>query len=312
MQSFPKMCAFVAAAALASGCSLDRSRNVLVPSDVPSATPSSPANATPSLIGMWVAATTSTESSVGTQAITVPTSCPTFTFTISTQTATEASGTYAAHCSGNVDLAGTISGRLGDPIALVATGSATAPGLPACSFTLNGSGVLASSTELHIDYTGTTCFGPVTGSTTLRKATPAAPAPPPPPPTPPPPDPPPPVVAPDPLLGCGDLVAGGDPYRVVACIHDRLNPPHTAEGAFDVTRRVAWAYRNQGWGLLIKNGGENIVPWQGRSFSASRVCLPDGHIYKVLSDVPTTNGPSFQDNGFVDPGLYVPAIDPNS
>ena len=54
------------------------------------------------------------------------------------------------------------------------------------------------------------------------------------------------------------------------------------------------------------------MSWKGRSFSASRVCLPDGHIYKVLSDVPTTNGPSFQDNGFVDPGLYVPAIDPNS
>jgi len=240
-------------------------------------------------------------------------SCPTFTFTISSQTATEASGTYAAHCSGNVDLAGTISGRLGDPIALVAAGTATAPGVPACTFTLNGAGVLVSSTELHIDYTGTTCFGPVSGSTTLRKATPAPPAPPPPPP-PPVPDPPapPPVVAPDPLLGCGDLVAGGDPYRVIACIHDRLNPPHTTEGAFEVTKRVAWAYRNQGWGLLIKNGGENIVSWKGRSFSASRVCLPDGHIYKVLSDVPTTNGPSWQDNGFVDRSLYVPAIDPNS
>ena len=28
-------------------------------------------------------------------------------------------------------------------------------------------------------------------------------------------------------------------------------------------------------------------------------------------DVPTTNGPSWQDNGFVDRSLYVPAIDPN-
>jgi hypothetical protein len=316
MQSFSKLSAFLVAAALASACGVDHSRNVLVPSDVPSATTSAPqpgANATPSLIGMWVAATTTTESTVGARAITTPTSCPTFTFTISSQTATEASGTYAAHCAGSVDLAGTISGRLGDPIALVATGTATAPGVPACTFTLNGAGILASSTELHIDYTGTTCFGPVSGSTTLRKATPAAPpAPPPPPPPPADPPPPPPVVAPDPLLGCGDLVAGGDPYRVIACIHDRLNPPHTTEGAFEVTKRVAWAYRNQGWGLLIKNGGENIVSWQGRSFSASRVCLPDGHIYKVLSDVPTTNGPSFQDNGFVDPGLYVPAIDPNS
>jgi hypothetical protein len=309
MQSFPKLCAFVVAAMLSTACGVDHSRTVLVPTDIPATTsaPQSGASAVPSLVGMWVAATTTTESTVGARALTTPASCPTFTFTISTQTATEASGTYSAHCSGSVDLAGTISGRLGDPIALTAAGTATAPGSPACPFTLNGSGILASSTELHIDYTGDTCFGPVRGSTTLRKATPAPPAPEPPPPPPPPPPP----AAPDPLLGCGSLV-GGDPYQVVACIHDRLNPPHTAEGAFDVTRRVAWAYRNQGWGLLIKNGGDNIVPWQGRSFSASRVCLPDGHIYKVLTDVPTTNGPSFQDNGFVDPSLYVPAIDPNS
>src|SRR5207253_274492 len=106
MRSFPTLSAFVVAAALASACGVDHSRNVLVPSDVPSATASAPQpgpNATPSLIGMWVAATTTTESTVGTRAITTPTSCPTFTFTISNQTATEASGTYSAHCSGNVD-----------------------------------------------------------------------------------------------------------------------------------------------------------------------------------------------------------------
>src|SRR3954464_6235406 len=142
MQSFSKLSAFLVAAALASACGVDHTRNVLVPSDVPSATTAAPppaANATPSLIGMWAAATT-TESTVGARAITTPTSCPTFTFTISSQTATEASGTYAAHCAGSVDLAGTISGRLGDPIALVATGTATAPGVPACTFTLNGAG----------------------------------------------------------------------------------------------------------------------------------------------------------------------------
>ena len=98
---------------------------------------------------------------------------------------------------------------------------------------------------------------------------------------------------------------------MVVCIHDRLNPPHTAEGAFDVTRRVAWAFRGEGMGLLIKNAGENIVSWQGYSFAAARVCYPDGHIFKVLSDVPTTNGPIWLDNDFVSPSLYVPAIDPN-
>ena len=67
----------------------------------------------------------------------------------------------------------------------------------------------------------------------------------------------------DPLLGCGNL-AGGDKQRLVECIHSRLNPPRTVEGAFDVTRRVAWALRGEGAGLLIKPGGENIVTWHGQ------------------------------------------------
>jgi hypothetical protein len=97
---------------------------------------------------------------------------------------------------------------------------------------------------------------------------------------------------------------------LVRCVHAAVNPAHTVEGAFEVTKRVAWLLRGSGGGLLIKNGGENIVSWMGYSFAAARICYPDGHIYKVLSDVPTTNGPSWQDNDFVDRSLYVPAIDP--
>jgi hypothetical protein len=54
------------------------------------------------------------------------------------------------------------------------------------------------------------------------------------------------------------------------------------------------------------------VSWRGYSFSASRIMYPDLRLIKVLSDVPTTNGPSWQDEG-VDgtlAGRYVPAIDP--
>jgi hypothetical protein len=97
---------------------------------------------------------------------------------------------------------------------------------------------------------------------------------------------------------------------LVECVHRAVGPSRTVEGAFEVTKRVAWLLRGSGAGLLIKNGGENIVSWKGYSFAAARICYPDGHIYKVLSDVPGTNGPSWQDNDFVDRSLYVPAIDP--
>jgi hypothetical protein len=99
---------------------------------------------------------------------------------------------------------------------------------------------------------------------------------------------------------------------LVRCVHAAVNPERSEHGAFEITKRVAWLLRGSGVGLLIKNGGENVVSWQGRSFAAARICYPDGHIYKVLSDVPATNGPSWQDNDFVDRSLYLPAIDPGS
>jgi hypothetical protein len=129
----------------------------------------------------------------------------------------------------------------------------------------------------------------------------------------PPPPPPPPPPVPGPIPGpIGDWQSC-DPTpgeALVTCVHKAINPARTEAGAFEVTKRVAWLLRGQGAGLLIKNGGENIVPWKGYSFAAARICYPDGHIYKLLTDVPTTNGPSWQDNGFVDRSLYLPAIDP--
>jgi hypothetical protein len=150
----------------------------------------------------------------------------------------------------------------------------------------------------------TSSIGP--WSATQHFATPRAPAPAP---QPGPGDPgPPPGPGPD-ITSCESIA---DKQRLVECVHSIVNPARTVEGAFEVTKRVAWALRREGAGLLIKNGGENIVSWKGYSFSASRVCYPDGHIYKVLTDVPATNGPSWQDNDFVDRSLYVPAINPNT
>jgi hypothetical protein len=131
-----------------------------------------------------------------------------------------------------------------------------------------------------------------------------------------PPPPPPPPDLPIPQSGgsngnwrtCGSTP--GD--ALVRCVHNAINPARTEHGAFEVTKRVAWLLRGQRAGLLIKNGGENIVAWKGYSFAAARICYPDGHIYKILSDVPATNGPSWQDNDYVSPSLYVPAIDPDS
>jgi len=99
----------------------------------------------------------------------------------------------------------------------------------------------------------------------------------------------------------------------VVCVHDHVNP-HDTDSAFEVSKRVAWGLRGEGAGLLIKNGGENVTSWKSYNFSASRICYPDGHIFKVISDAGPggANGASWQDNGYVDRSLYLEALDPTN
>ena len=125
---------------------------------------------------------------------------------------------------------------------------------------------------------------------------------------PPPPPPPPPDAA---WKGCGATL-GAD---LVGCVQTRLGPlPRTVEGAFEVTQRVAWLLRGSGFVLLLKPGGENIISWQGYSFSAGRICQrATGQLIKILSDVPATNGPSWQDNGTIAlASCDVPVLEPEN
>ena len=94
-------------------------------------------------------------------------------------------------------------------------------------------------------------------------------------------------------------------------------PLKTLDSAFQFVMRVADRLKGEGCGLLQKGpGGENEVVYQGTSYSASRVCYPSGQIYKVLTDVPSGNGPTWADNGTVPASRYRPALpvegaDPN-
>jgi hypothetical protein len=131
--------------------------------------------------------------------------------------------------------------------------------------------------------------------------------------TPEPPPPPPPNTPPPPTGGgnwqsCGSTAGAA----LVQCVRDAIW--RSSDDNLALVARVAWLLRGEGAGLLIKNGGDNIAPWNGYSFSTSRVCYPDGHIYKILTDAGPggANGATWADNGFVDPKLYVPAMNPGS
>lgn len=100
---------------------------------------------------------------------------------------------------------------------------------------------------------------------------------------------------------------------LVGCVWNAVLPTD-AVSDLEVVKRVVWLLRGQGAGLLIKGSGDNVVLWAGYSFSASRLCFADGHVFKIIGDAGPggANSPGFADNGFVDPKQCVPAIDPSA
>jgi hypothetical protein len=59
-------------------------------------------------------------------------------------------------------------------------------------------------------------------------------------------------------------------------------------GAFEITRRVAWALRGEGLGLLVKPGGENCD-----GFAAGYLVYRDGTGVDMLEDAGGKNGPQW-------------------
>lgn len=292
--------AMLAATSILSGaCSVDSKSELLLPTTpgAPSApSPTVPTAPSGSLGGIWVSDNVT---------IPAPGSCGNFQWQVTTATATSLAGTFSATCGGNITVTGNASGRLeGNSVPLAVAGTATYAGVISCDFSLTGTGTIIDKDTITIPYSGTTCQGPLSGTQTLHRPSSAGPEPEPAP------APAPPPASADPLFGC---VVTPDRLDLVECIWDHIHPTDN-NSAFEVTKRVAWALRGEGAGLLIKNGGENITAWRGYLFSSSRIVYPDGHLIKVIYDagVGGANGPSWQDAGdFVDRSLYMPAIDPS-
>ena len=318
----------LAASVLLAGCEFSNKSSVLLPtapssslagsssSSSGSSTPSSSTSSSSSsgavvtggpvapAAGSWASPTISGFPNIS--------ACTNLQWQISSESLTSIEGTVSALCGGVVNVTATLTGRMSasNVVNLTATGQAVGLGIT-CDFSLTGVGHIEGNNDaIRLDYQGATCLGPVSGSETLRRrattSSPSASSE-----SEPVPAPPEQQSAPDDgAFGCSGI---GDRDDLIECIHSHVNP-HNEYEAFEVTKRVAWALRGEGAGLLIKTGGENIVPWKGYVFAAGRICYPDGHIFKVISDVGPggANGPSWQDNGFVDPKLYVPALDPTN
>jgi hypothetical protein len=177
--------ALLAAALLSSACGFERregeeASRILSPtapsgspSAPPSAPPAPPSSSTPAMTGVWASQNFTPPS---------PASCTNFQWRITSQTATSLSGDFMAECGADLTVSGSASGQLvNGTVPITVTGTASMPGIPSCSFTLNGTGTLEDNNNtLRIPFAGTTCLGPVQGTEVLRRKVsppPAAPAP---------------------------------------------------------------------------------------------------------------------------------------
>jgi hypothetical protein len=96
-------------------------------------------------------------------------SCSGLQWKITSQTGTQASGDFSATCADGVTLAGTVTATHSETtIPWAVTGMAT-KGPATCPFSLTGSGTFQGTSNILVTYGGTSCYGPVSGSATIKR-----------------------------------------------------------------------------------------------------------------------------------------------
>ena len=113
--------------------------------------------------GSWTSAGTAASSALNVG------SCGNLEWKIATLTDTSASGTFKATCGGGLTLEGSAEGKLNGLTAdLSASGTVGGAGVN-CPFSLTGQAVPEGLDKLRINYNGSTCLGPVSGSEVLTR-----------------------------------------------------------------------------------------------------------------------------------------------
>lgn len=166
MKATRTVAAIVLACGLAAGCDL-LSPTSTSSSSSPSLTPTSPA--TPSGPSVGIDAFAGTWQSA---AVTVPpTGCGNLKYTVTPVGTTSANVTFSATCASNISVTGSGNGTLsGSTITWSATGLVGQGGVN-CPFTFsnNTATIDSTSSQIAINYSGTVCGIPVSGTDTVKK-----------------------------------------------------------------------------------------------------------------------------------------------
>ncbi len=113
-----------------------------------------------SYLGTWTGVTA---------AAPVAQSCGGLQWKITSQTGGQASGDFSAACAEDVSLVGTMTATHGETsIPWAATGTAT-KGTATCPFSMTGNGTFQGTSNILVNYAGTSCNGPVSGTDTIKR-----------------------------------------------------------------------------------------------------------------------------------------------
>jgi hypothetical protein len=149
-----KIALIVTLAVASTACGYDTLKNLFTSPTEPSAT-----GDVRSYLGTWAGPTVAP----------VAQSCGSMQWKITSQTGGQASGDFSAACGDGVSLVGTMTATHGETsIPWAATGTATKE-TATCPFSMTGTGTFQGTSNILVNYAGTSCNGPVSGTDTIKR-----------------------------------------------------------------------------------------------------------------------------------------------
>lgn len=96
-------------------------------------------------------------------------SCTNFSWTVTEKTSNSAKGNFSASCQNNaLQVSGTAEGtQTGNDIVFLVNATAVSGGV-SCAISLSGTAVVETN-QIRVPYTGTSCFGNVSGTEILKR-----------------------------------------------------------------------------------------------------------------------------------------------
>jgi hypothetical protein len=145
---------FLLACLLAAGCDL------LSKKDTTPTGPTGPTTSMDAFAGTWSSVTASTPA----------TGCGNLKYTVTPTNAATANVSFTATCAGNITVTGSGSGTLSGSVINWSGSGLVAQGGVNCPFTFtNSTATLDASGQIVVNYTGTVCGIPVSGTETVKK-----------------------------------------------------------------------------------------------------------------------------------------------